>query len=144
MVHALKEAWRVLKPRGILIDVRPICSNYPLEIMTAGGFQPVGLIDGYPGRNLDVAANRSVRNVIQTTFFKRINLEYFDFSYIWSTVRLMKKHFDEKWGDDIILSDEVLQQAYKLFDKNRKYHRIRMRLPMKLGKYEKRQQVLNR
>lgn len=138
MVHALKEAWRVLKPHGTLVDVRPICGNFPLEIMTPAGYQSAGMIDGNPGKDLDIAANRAIRSVVLDRYFKRSRLEYFDFAYIWGTIKLMKKHFDEKWKGDIILHDEVMKQARDLYAKNRKFHRIRVRIRMKLVKYEKR------
>ena len=36
MVHALNEAWRVLVDHGIMIDVRPLCVDVPLEIVYRG------------------------------------------------------------------------------------------------------------
>ena len=37
MVHALKEAYRILAPQGIMIDVRPLSVDVPLEIIYEGG-----------------------------------------------------------------------------------------------------------
>lgn len=42
MVHALQEAWRVLKPSAILIDIRPAVAHSQVGVQHAGCFTLVG------------------------------------------------------------------------------------------------------
>jgi len=64
MVHALDEIRRTLKTNGTLIDLRPVESNWLVEISSSAGYQlagrlndmPVGL--GHAFRNEGVYGNR--------------------------------------------------------------------------------------
>ena len=58
MVHALREAWRVLVPGGCLIDLRPLAKDPPLEVivddqveyLTCGFYNgTIGAITWYEG-----------------------------------------------------------------------------------------------
>jgi len=137
MVHALREARRVLVPRGILIDLRPININAPLEIVTPTSCFPAGMVD--MGFNIadDIAADNAFQDTLRAGSLTEIQADYFDFAYYWNTVVEMKADMDDRWKDDAVISDSVLHQAHLLFDQYRDQGRVRLRIRKKLIKYEK-------
>ncbi len=64
MVHALQEAWRVLLPNGIMIDLRPRSDNMPLEILHKDGIDSAGLVDMSPGLADDQAADEAIATLL--------------------------------------------------------------------------------
>ncbi len=58
MVRALSEAWRVLKPGGLLIDLRPAIQHRRVSVVRSGRARPVGALrEDFAD---DHAANRAV------------------------------------------------------------------------------------
>jgi hypothetical protein len=137
MVHALNEAHRILIPTGILIDVRPLSVDVPLEVIYQGGGESAGMIDMSPDIELDRAADRAIESVLTDQLYRESWVENFDFPYYWKTFRDMKVDLDEYWMTDVIIPDEVLQRARILFRKRRPQTQILVRVRMKLGKYTK-------
>jgi len=137
MVHALKEAHRVLVPQGIIVDVRPLSVDVPLEILYKGDRESAGMIDTSPDIELDIAADNAIESILIGRIFVESSKEYFDFAYYWKTIHEMEEDLEEFWKDDVILPEAVIQQAHKLINKQRQQTQIRVGLQMKLGKYEK-------
>jgi hypothetical protein len=137
MVHALREAWRVLAHEGILIDQRPLSSDTPLEIIHKDKSHRVGMLDLSPGLIHDIAADQSVANLIKEGIFRELSTEQFQITYYWNTVRGMMGDIRERWLEDIRLDMELIHSAYQLFGKFRSHRRVRLIFPMKLTKYEK-------
>src|SRR4030042_5768444 len=126
MVHALKEAYRILVPGGIMIDVRPLSVDVPLEIIYKGGGETAGILDLSPDIDKDVAADRAIETVLADEIYKESFREYFDFAYYWKTLKGMEEDFKEYWKDDIVVPEEVFQQARRLFKKRRSQAQIRV------------------
>ena len=137
MVHALQEAWRVLAPGGVMIDVRPLCVDVPLEILTPAGSESAGLVDMSPEIDKDIASDAAIQAVIGDGLYKMVEQEYFDFAYYWNSIREFKADLDERWKDEVILPIEVLKQARALFKKQQDDARLRIRIRMKLAKFTK-------
>ena len=137
MVHALKEAYRVLIPQGIMIDVRPLSVDVPLEIIYKGGSESAGIIDMSPDIDLDIAADRAIDSVVKDRIFVESKVEFFDFAFNWKTLKDMQDYMEEFWKDDVIVPEEVVKQARILMGKLRPQTQIRVGIQMKLGKYEK-------
>jgi hypothetical protein len=137
MVHALKEAHRLLNSRGTMIDVRPLSVDVPLEIIYQRGKESAGMIDMSPDLELDIAADHAIKTVLAEGLYDEFSVDYFDFPFFWKTYRDMKTDLPEYWSDDVIFPDEVLQRARQLFRRHRPHAQIRIGLRMKLGKYEK-------
>ena len=68
MVHALREAHRVLKPDGLLLDLRPGPVHRRVGIEIDGQYSPVATMN--ESLQDDYAANRAVTEVIQDGWFK--------------------------------------------------------------------------
>jgi hypothetical protein len=59
MVHALQEIVRVLVPRGLLIDLRPLLGRWPVEVAWGNEYREVGRLTDLPeGLSDDEAANQ--------------------------------------------------------------------------------------
>jgi hypothetical protein len=138
MVHALQEAWRILIPRGILIDLRPICVDVSLDISTSNGWKSAGLVDRGPERPNDIASDRAIRIVVHDGLFVWINREYFNFNYYWNDLDELKTDVEGPWKEDLILSMENWKLARRLFKNGSGPNRIRTPIRMKIAKYRKR------
>ena len=138
MVHALKEVWRVLKPGGVLIDLRPISVDVPLFILTTTGWKSAGLPDQSPDRIHDLAANRTIRNVVNNGLFIRLKQEYFTTKYYWKNLKELKSDVENYWKEDVIVSKEIWQQARLLYTSGSGQRRILFPLRRKLIVYQKR------
>jgi len=138
MVHALKEVWRVLKPGGVLIDLRPISVDVPLFILTTTGWKSAGLPDQSPDRIHDLAANRTIRNVVNNGLFIRLKQEYFTTKYYWENLKELKSDVENYWKEDVIVSKEIWQQARLLYTSGSGQRRILFPLRRKLIVYQKR------
>ncbi|MFZ2098560.1 MAG: hypothetical protein WAV05_18160 [Anaerolineales bacterium] len=139
MVHALKEAWRVLRPQGIMLDIRPQSVDVPLELVYEEEREAVGIVDMSPDLEYDVAADQAIGTVIKGGIFKEVNVEYFDYAYYWKTFHGMMVDFEERWKDEIIISKGVIDKAGLLYNEKRPNARFRLGMRMKLGKYQKQQ-----
>lgn len=137
MVHALNEAWRVLVPQGNMIDVRPLSIDVPLEIIFKGGRESAGMVDMSPDLKYDIAADKAIDIVLDEAIFREIKVEYFDFALYWKTFHGMMADFEDRWKDEIILADEVIQRAKSLYKERRPKVKFRLGMRMKLSKYEK-------
>ena len=134
-MHALKEAHRNLVPGGIMIDLRPLSLDIPLEIICHGGRESAGMIDTSPGIDLDKAADQAIDTVLKDRTYKELYKEYFDFAYYWKSIKEMEDDLEEFWKDDVILPEGVIERAHMLFNKQHPGTQIRVALKMKLGKY---------
>jgi hypothetical protein len=137
MVHALREAWRVLKPGGTLIDLRPISVDVPLLILTDAGWKSAGCPSQSPDRVHDLAANRAIRNVIGEGRFLKVKQVYFVTNYYWNSMEELQADVDESWKDDIIVTEQIWQEAYRLFKLGRSQRRILFPMHRKLTAYRK-------
>jgi hypothetical protein len=137
MVHALEEANRILVSKGIMIDVRPLSVDVPLEIIYQGGIDSAGMLDMSPDIEADIAAEKAIEGVLRDKLFIELSQEFFDFPYYWQTVKDMEDDLEEFWKDDVVVSKEVWKKAYKRFNERRPQTQLRVGVRMKLGKYVK-------
>lgn len=68
MVHALREARRVLKPNSVLIDLRPAVAHREAGIVTGGCYRKVGKMQ--ERLEIDRAANRAIAQVLHDGLFR--------------------------------------------------------------------------
>jgi hypothetical protein len=137
MVHALKEAWRVLKPHGIMIDVRPLSLDVPLEIVYRGGRESAGMVDMSPCIHLDYASDDAVERVTTDGLYKEVLKEQFDFAFYWKTIKGMQDELKENWEGEVNIADEVWAGAKQIIKHRHPKTRIRLGMQMKLAVYEK-------
>ena len=107
MVHALSEIRQVLVPTGILIDLRPVLSNWPIEVVSAREIRETGRIQDLPlGLADDNAANQSVAQAEQNGWFTREAEEFFPFYYSWDSPSEMEEWITDEWEGFIQLDEE--------------------------------------
>lgn len=93
MVHALYEAQRVLKPDGILIDLRPALKHRRAGLGEGAGFQPLGAMrEDFTD---DRAADRAVAHVLREGLFRRESRVEFDLDRVMDSLDDFREWLDE-------------------------------------------------
>lgn len=93
MVHALKEARRVVKPGGLVIDLRPTPTLRHVGILRRGNWKGVGLM--HECLDLDHAADRAVREVLRRGSLKLTARTAFVCDRVIDTVPEFKSWLEE-------------------------------------------------
>ena len=107
MVHALSEIRRVLVPNGILIDLRPVLSRWPVEVVSAREIRQTGRIQDLPlGLADDEAANQSIAQAERMGWFRREAEEFFPYYYSWDSPSEIEEWIIDEWHDFVELDEE--------------------------------------
>jgi hypothetical protein len=137
MVHALKEFWRVLVPRGVLIDLRPICMDVDLLILSTHGWKSAGRVDRGELRLHDNAANLATRRVVNGGLFHRIKTTYFTTKYFWNELEGLKTDTEGCWKEDASISEDTWRRAGRLLEGGNGEDRICISVKEKIVIYQK-------
>src|SRR5512135_1145004 len=84
MVHALREAYRVLKPDGILIDLRPAAEHRRLGLGAGRRWRVVGPL--HEILDQDHAANSAIAQVVREGYFQEEERKQFLLDRVMDTV----------------------------------------------------------
>ena len=138
MVHALEEVRRVLKPDGILIDIRPLNGQWPIEVVSTRESRETGHVDDRPEPlNADKSSNKAVKEVEAHGWFNREQEEYFPFFYSWDTPSEMEEFIAEDWSDFIVLNENTkvaTRSAWAIADAD---SRVQVRVKILITKWKK-------
>jgi hypothetical protein len=138
MVHALDEIRRTLKSNGILIDLRPISSNWSVEVASSTGHQLAGrLKEMSEGLADDEAAFKAMREVESRRWFIKEKEEEFPFFYYWDTPSEMKEFIETEWEDFEKLEEDIFQKTKSLWVSADADARIRIRVKMLITRWKK-------
>ncbi len=139
MVHALDEIRRTLKPNGILIDLRPVESNWSVEIVSSAGWQAAGRLSDLPAAvEDDEAAFNAMRAAESKGWYSKREEKEFAFFYYWDTPSEMKEFMEEEWEDFEKLEESVYKKASSMWASANADARVRVRVNMLITKWEKR------
>ncbi|MDX1436557.1 MAG: hypothetical protein R3335_07090 [Anaerolineales bacterium] len=136
MVHALKEIWRVLKPAGTIIDLRPVQTSPQLEILTDAGAESAGRIDDYGHLVEDRAGDAAFQELVQQGLFKPGSATHFRFAFYWESVADMEAYTDDMWTTSKVPA-EVMARARRLAGETYGPARVRVRRKLQLATYTK-------
>ena len=136
MVHALEQAWQALRPGGLLVDLRPLSLDSPLEILSAERVERAGLVDMSADLPDDRAVDQAIEAAVRAAVFLPLVTQRFDFAYYWETFEGMRQYTAEKW-DTAVFPVEVLAKAQALHAELGPNSRFRIVLPMHLATYER-------
>ena len=108
MVHALSDIRRVLMPDGLLIDLRPLADNWPVEVVSLREVKRTGRVLDLPQQTGgDIASNEAMQEVERHGWFTREREELFSYIYSWDTPSEMEEFVSDDWQDFIDLDDET-------------------------------------
>ncbi len=136
MVHALKEIWRALAPRGILIDLRPLSDQWPIEILDGDQAALAGHIDDSQDGVADTDANNALLRVEGSGLFTREREGTFTFHWYWDTLDEMLAYVKERWTNTRI-PEEVMAEAKRLLTGAGADPKIRIRGKMIISRWRK-------
>jgi SAM-dependent methyltransferase len=138
MVYALDEIRRTLKPNGILIDLRPVESNWSVEVASAAGCQLSGRLNDTPiGLADDEAAFKTMREVESRRWYIKEKEEEFAFFYYWDAPSEMKEFVEVEWEDFKKMDDAVFQKINSLWVLANADARVRVRVKMLIVKWKR-------
>ncbi|MEM9952521.1 MAG: hypothetical protein AAF846_13015 [Chloroflexota bacterium] len=109
MVHALTEAWRVLKPDGLLIDLRPIRSNQEILLTTDDNSQHIAYYtDAYRHQN-DLSANDAIETALSENLFAYQSQADFPFIRHFDTAQEFRDYCANRYPP-LTISDAIFDQ----------------------------------
>lgn len=139
MVHALGEIHRVLKPGGLLIDLRPVEDNWSVEVTSSAGYQMAGRLSDLPiGVADDKAAFNAMSEAESLGWFSKEKDGEFGFFYVWDTPSEMKEYIEEEWEDFEKMDEELYRKASSLWASANADARVRVRVKMWIAAWKKR------
>jgi hypothetical protein len=89
MVHALRDAWRVLGPDGTLVDLRPLSASFPIDAIIGSDAIRIGEADSATGAEDDRAADRSIQAQAQEGWLVPRYHAHIDIYFYWDTTAAM-------------------------------------------------------
>ncbi len=138
MVHALKEIHRVLVPGGLLIDLRPMLDEWPVEVVSLREVRKTGrMADDPSGVADDEATNQSIAYAKAQQWFKREAEEFFVYAYSWDTPKEMEESLTEDWHDLVSLDEvgwKATRSAWALANGDA---RVRLKVKMLIARWKK-------
>jgi SAM-dependent methyltransferase len=137
MVHALDEIRRVLKPNGILIDLRPLEANWSVEISSSTGYQVAGRLTDMPSAlEDDEAAFKAVREAESHGWFIKEKEEEFAFFYYWDLPTELKEFIETEWDSFEKMEDSVFEAVKSAWALANADAQIRVRVRMLITKWK--------
>ncbi len=138
MVHALREARRVLAPAGVLVDLRPRLDRWPIELASSTEQQQIGratdLIEPVAD---DAAADAAMAEASRSGGWAREAQEEFPLFYHWDTPAEMQEYITDEWSDVISVDEAVWRDLKSAWATANPEAYVRLRMKMLITRYRK-------
>ena len=130
MVHALREARRVLKPDGLLIDLRPAIQHCRVGILRAGRFRPLGV--AYGSLEGQRAANRAISHILAERILRQVARDHFECDVVFSSPGALREWLTDFNESEAGPAEErLVQHAAEASRRGRGILAVRIALVMK-------------
>src|SRR3990172_5892693 len=136
MVHALREACRVLRPGGLLIDLRPIVSHPPVDVLGGDQAASAGRLDDSSDSADVVACEKALRLAVEQGWLGARETGAFSYSMYGDTPERMLDYVTANWGE-VQVPEDVVVRAQQLADVAVRPVRVRVRLTLSITGYLK-------
>jgi hypothetical protein len=91
-----------------LIDLRPVLSHWPVEVVSAREIRATGRIQDLPlGLADDEASNQSMAQAERIGWFRREAEEFFPYYYSWDSPSEIEEWIIDEWHDFVALDEET-------------------------------------
>lgn len=138
MVHALNEIHRVLTPDGVLIDLRPLCDHWDIEVFSARETRETGTMTDLPrGIEDDEAANRAMAAAESNGWFQREKETLFRIHYVWDTASEMEEWVDDEWENMNSLDPAARQATRSAWALGDADSQVRVKVKMLIARWKK-------
>jgi hypothetical protein len=136
MVHALDEIRRVLKPGGIMLDIRPLETCWPVEMAWSDGIRELGQLAQVPEEiEDDEACERALAEAAMRGWFQKEEEEIFSFFYYWDNPAEMKEFLDSKWPNPPKMSAQEYAEVLRAWAGAKPGARMRVRLSVLMARW---------
>jgi hypothetical protein len=137
MVHALKEIRRVLAPGGILIDLRPLSDEIPIEIVSDREINRAGMAAQMPEDRLnDEAANRATTEAESNHWFVKEAVNYFILHYTWASPTDMRAYVEAEWSEYAFIDEGTWQNIHSMWAATVGAAQIRIPFSMQIARWK--------
>lgn len=137
MGHALEEVWRIVAAGGKLIDLRPIATHWPIEVVNGGRAMPMGTVDGTLRAAHDNASHQAMVAAVRKGRFRKEREAFFEFAYYWDSLDELTAYVDDCWSDTMVLPESAIEQIGRLVLATPIQHKIRIRRQMMIARYRR-------
>ena len=137
MVDALSEARRVLTPRGVLIDVRPVIAPMTAELVTTDLAILVKEIDACSTPEDVVAADAAVRQAVSSKWFSFEQSRSFVLEIYTDTAEDLRLYAQTRKLQEALIPYRELEERRLELARGGQPVRLRCRRPWMLSTYRK-------
>jgi hypothetical protein len=139
MVHALREATRVLVPKGFLIDLRPLSVDAWLEVSDNGKWVGACPLDAAPGRRDDMACQDALGSLLREDALELEVEQSFDSAIYWGSADALRAHVNDDGGLSRFIrpTEEAFADLDRAMAAGGEGARIRLRDRMTIARYRR-------
>ncbi len=138
MVHALEETHRVLVADAVMIDLRPLAGNWPVEIVSRRERRLAGEVEDLEAALEDDAASNAAMAAAEAQgWYRREREETFPFNYYWDSPEQMRQYLEEEWTDFAALSEDTWKKAGAIWAVADADARVRVQLKMLITRWRR-------